>query len=233
MNYAFLILNYSTVLNRLGKRHILYFMKTSNKFTTVRIVAAPVFFIIYFLPDWVHCVPESLLSNISACILIPLLAFAEFTDFLDGYFARKHNEVSDFGKMFDPFADVFLHLGTFTCFVFSGYMPPVLFVLILYREFGQSFLRMVVAKSGTAIAARKGGKLKTVFYVASCFWALIQECLYRTGLGSHWNIDMNAMYWIGVGFFVVCVLLSYISFIDYLKQFGKILKDAANDNGKK
>ncbi|MBP5359428.1 MAG: CDP-diacylglycerol--glycerol-3-phosphate 3-phosphatidyltransferase [Treponema sp.] len=208
-------------------------MKASNKFTAARIIAAPVFFIIYFLPQWLNCAPGSLLSIISVCILIPLLAFAEFTDFLDGFFARKNNEVSDFGKMFDPFADVFLHLGTFTCFVFSGYMPPVLFVLILYREFGQSFLRMVVAKSGTAIAARKGGKLKTVFYVASCFWALIEESLLRTGLSSLWNINMNVMYWIGVGFFIVCVLLSYISFIDYLKQFGKILKQAAEDKGNK
>ena len=208
-------------------------MKTSNKFTAVRIIAAPVFFIIYFLPQWLHCDHASPLSIASVCILIPLLAFAEFTDFLDGFFARKHNEVSDFGKMFDPFADVFLHLGTFTCFVFSGYMHPILYVLILYREFGQSFLRMVAAKSGTAIAARKGGKLKTVFYVASCFFALIQESLLRTGLASLWNVDMKAMYWIGTGFFVICVLLSYVSFLDYLKNFGGILKDAASDKGQK
>ena len=208
-------------------------MKTSNKFTAARIAAAPVFFIIYFLPQWLHCEAASPLSIASVCILIPLLAVAEFTDFLDGFFARRHNEVSDFGKMFDPFADVFLHLGTFTCFVFSGYMHPVLFVLILYREFGQSFLRMVAAKSGTAVAARKGGKLKTVFYVASCFWALIEESLIRTGLSSIWNVNMNVMYWIGIGVVVVCVLLSYISFFDYLKQFGHILKEAASDKGQK
>ena len=202
-------------------------MKTSNKFTTVRIVAAPVFFIIYFLPDWLHCAPETLLSNISACILIPLLAFAEFTDFLDGFFARKHNEVSDFGKMFDPFADVFLHLGTFTCFVFSGYMPPVLFVLILYREFGQSFLRMVVAKSGTAIAARKGGKLKTVFYITSCFVTLVAEGLVRTTLIKFVPVPDNILHLVPQIFFAVCVILSYASFIDYLKNFGSVLKEAA------
>ena len=190
-------------------------------------IAAPVIFIIYFLPVWLKCPAGSPLSIASVCILIPLLAFAEITDYLDGHYARKHNEVSDFGKMFDPFADVFLHLGTFTCFVCSGYMPPVLYVLILYREFSQNFLRMVAAKNGTAIAARKGGKLKTVFYVASCFVALVQESLVRTGLAAAWNLPMNILWWVGVGFFAVCVLLSYISFWDYLKNFGHVLKDAA------
>ncbi len=202
-------------------------MKTSNKFTFARVLAAPVIFVIYFLPVWLKAAPGSFVSVLSVCILIPLLAFAEFTDYLDGHFARKHNEVSDFGKMFDPFADVFLHLGTFTCFVFSSYMPPVLYVLILYREFSQNFLRMVAAKSGTAIAARKGGKLKTVFYVASCFVALAQESLVRTGLDVLWHVNMPVFKWIGYGFFAVCVVLSYVSFIDYLKNFGGILKKAA------
>ena len=201
-------------------------MKISNAFTLTRILLAPVFFIIYFIPIWLQVDDGSAISIISAIILIPLLAFAEFTDFLDGFFARRRNEVSDFGKMFDPFADVFLHLGTFTCFVFSGYMPLILYVLILYREFAQSFLRMTAAKAGTAIAARKGGKLKTVFYVASCFVALIEECLVRTGIASRLALDMNLFYAIGVAFFTVCVALSYISFADYLRNFGHVLKDA-------
>lgn len=208
-------------------------MKTSNKFTLARMIAAPIFFVLYFLPKWIGSLNGSLFSIATICILIPFLAAAELTDYFDGHFARKHNEVSDFGKMFDPFADVFLHLSTFTCFVFSGYMHPVLYILILYREFSQNFLRMVAAKSGTAIAARKGGKLKTVFYVASCFVALILEGLTRTGLAAYWNLNMAALSWIATGFFVVCVILSYISFIDYLKNFGHVLKDAANDKGGK
>ena len=60
-----------------------------------------------------------LFSKLSIIIAIPLLCFAEFTDYLDGHYARKHNEVSDFGKLFDPFADVVVHLGTFLCFMFS------------------------------------------------------------------------------------------------------------------
>ena len=200
-------------------------MKTSNKFTLARIVAAPIIFALYFLPEWLGSEP---LGKIVSVALIVILPFVELTDYFDGHFARKHNEVSDFGKMFDPFADVFLHLSMFTCCVFSGYMHPVFYVLILYREFSQNFLRMVAAKTGTAIAARKGGKLKTVFYVASCFVALAQNCLARTGLAAAWGVNMGAFNLAGQAMFAVCVVLSYASFFDYLKNFGHILKEAAS-----
>lgn len=206
-------------------------MKTSNKFTLLRLILAPVIFVIYYLPIWFKAQDGSWFSILSICLCIPVLAFAEFTDYLDGHFARKNNEVSDFGKMFDPFADVFLHLSMFAAFCFGGYMPIVLYVLILYREFSQNFLRMVAAKSGVAIAARKGGKLKTVFYVASCFMVLIVEGLKRTGLAALWNFSsgtLDILKYVCWGFFAVCVILSYASFIDYLKNFGGFLKDQAN-----
>lgn len=198
-------------------------MKTSNKFTLSRIILAPVIFVLYYFPMWLNLSETGLLSKISICIAIPLLAWAEFTDFLDGHYARKANEVSDFGKMFDPFADVFLHLSMFACFVYSGYMPMICFVLILYREFAQSFLRMVAAKKGVAIAARKGGKLKTVVYVSSCFMAFIQEFLIRMDFAS--NLPMDILKYVGWFLFGACVVLSYVSFVDYLINFGSILKE--------
>ena len=187
----------------------------------MRILAAPVFFVLYFIPKWFN-IQKSLLLTVLSLILLPLLAFAEFTDFLDGYSARKHGEVSDFGKMFDPFADVFLHLSTFTCFVFSGYMPALLYVLILYREFSQNFLRMVAAKNGTAIAARKGGKFKTVMYVASGFFALFLETLVRFGIDP---ANFATLQTVSLILFIICVVCSYVSFIDYLIHFGKLLKE--------
>ncbi|MCI5829757.1 MAG: CDP-diacylglycerol--glycerol-3-phosphate 3-phosphatidyltransferase [Treponema sp.] len=203
-------------------------MKVSNKFTMARVISSPILFLIYFIPIWTKAAPGSFLNIASVVLSIPLLAATELTDYFDGHYARLHGEVSDFGKMFDPFADVFLHLSMFTCFVFSGYMPVCFYIPILYREFSQNFLRMVAAKSGTAIAARKGGKVKTVFYVASCFVALVQESLVRTGLVEIPGITdfaMDIFRYIGYGFFGVCVVLAYTSFIDYLKNFGKILKE--------
>ena len=217
--------SYSDYLDTGRKKKYTKAMKVSNKLTLVRVILAPVFFVLYFVPLWFD-MKSGAARIISICVLIPFLAVAEITDYFDGHFARKHNEVSDFGKMFDPFADVFLHLSTFTCFVFSGYMPALLYVLILYREFSQNFLRMVAAKKGTAIAARKGGKLKTVSYVVACFVSLLQECLVRTGAAAAWGMDMGLFRNVGVAFYALCVVLAYISFIDYLRHFGSILKES-------
>ncbi len=197
-------------------------MKLSNKFTLVRILFAPVFLCLYFLPIWFGKFIAA-----SLVIALPLLIFAEFTDFLDGHYARKQNQVSDFGKLFDPFADVILHLTSFLCLTRSfnstiSYMPLIIFILIMYREFAQNFLRMVAAKKGIAIAARKGGKLKTVMYVIAEFYALALELFIRVGI----NLDcFGILKIVSLVLFIICLILSYISFADYLIHFGKNLKE--------
>ncbi len=199
-------------------------MKTSNKFTLARVLFAPVFFFIYSIPVWTG---NPLLAKISACIMIPLLALAQITDYFDGHYARKNNEVSDFGKLFDPFADVMLNLTLFTCAQSSvvadvKYMPVICFILILYREFTMNFVRMVAVSRGTAIAARKGGKLKTVFYITSGFYYLLAESIMR--LGYDISSIMGTVKIVGFVMFGICVLLSYISFADYLIAFASLLK---------
>lgn len=197
-------------------------MKLSNKLTLVRIIFAPFFFLIYFIPIW-----TGKFTFASLLIAFPLLIFAEFTDYLDGHFARKHNEVSDFGKLFDPFADVILHLTTFVCFMRSvnpeySYMPIFILLLIMLREFTQNFLRMVAAKKGVAIAARKGGKFKTVMYVISEFFALFIELLVRINKQpACWQVLKN----ISLVLFIICVICSYASFLDYVVHFAPVLKE--------
>ncbi len=206
-------------------------MKTSNKFTLFRMISAPILFVMYFLPIWLthllpHIFPEnSLVWKISWVLVVILLIISELTDYWDGAYARKYGEVSDFGKMFDPFADVFLHLSMFTCFVFDKFMPTLAYILIFYREFAQNFLRMIAAKNGIAIAARKGGKVKTVFYVISCFVALALEGFRRFELEALTGFYIDSIIYVSYGFFAICVILAYVSFIDYLRIFGSNFKD--------
>lgn len=116
-------------------------MKVSNRFTLARLIFAPVFFLIYSIPVWTK---NSTAAFISALIMIPLLAVIQMTDYWDGHYARKNGEVSDFGKLFDPFADVMLNLTAFVCAMNSfdsqmnSYMPALFFILIMYREFSSS-----------------------------------------------------------------------------------------------
>lgn len=191
-------------------------MKIADKFTCVRLFFAPVFFLLYMIPVW-----TGHFSFVSACIMLPLLGFAEFTDFLDGYFARKNHEVSDFGKVFDPFADVVLHLTCLICCVQSGYINIVFVVLIFYREFGMLFVRLIAAGKGTAIAARKGGKFKTVLYIATILFCIFIESIQRFGI----ILDFSVLYFIPNVLCCLCVFASYFSFFDYLIHFKKLLKN--------
>lgn len=196
-------------------------MKLSNKFTLVRIIFAPVFLLLFFLPGYIN---DPLFTQITGWAFLPLMGFAEFTDFLDGYSARKNNEVSDFGKLFDPFADIFLHITILAAFTVAGPFNFICLMLIIYREFTMNFLRMVATKKGVAIAARKGGKFKTCLYIFTGFVMLICLCAERIGcpfpadILSGINIAVQVLGWL-------CVAAAYISFIDYLKNFGSMLKD--------
>ena len=93
----------------------------------------------------------------------------------------------------------------------------------MLREFGQNFLRMVAAKQGTAIAARKGGKFKTVMYIVTEFYALFLELLVRINQVPE---CFGALRIAALVMFIICVICSYVSFIDYLVHFGTVLKKA-------
>ena len=191
-------------------------MKIADIFTLIRIVLAPVFLIVYFIPEWFG------FGNVlSVWILLPLIIFAEFTDFLDGYFARKTNQVSDFGKLFDPFADVFLHLTVFFCYTLSGYISPFIMLLFAYREFGMLFVRLLAAKKGVTIGARKGGKFKTVLYVGASVFTLAVESLLR--LGVNLGNALPTLKIISVVLFALGLVASYTSFADYLINYKKIV----------
>jgi len=186
-------------------------MSRANKFTAARLLCAPLVFLVYQLPVW-----TGKFGALSVYILVPLVIFAELTDFFDGRAARKDGDVSGFGKLFDPFADVTLNITAFLALTLSGYMPGVFLLLIVYREFSMTFLRAVAAAQGLTIAARKGGKTKTFFYAMAISYAMALECLLRLGV---YQAVPGICKMIGIVLLGICVFLSYSSFIDYLIHF--------------
>lgn len=198
-------------------------MSVADFFSALRIFLAPVFFIVFFIPQWFGIGGVQ-----TAWILFPLFVFMEFTDFLDGYYARKFKTVSDFGKLFDPFADVLANLTVLFSFVLSGYLPALLFIVILYREMGIMFVRMLASRKGVAIGARKGGKLKTVLYIVAAGFSLLLECATRLGFSLG---DLTSMArTINLGLYIIAVTVSVLSFIDYLVHFSSVLRPAEKQN---
>ena len=94
-------------------------------------------------------------------ISLGIFVFASVTDFVDGYIARKYNQVSDFGKFLDPLADKLLTIAAMAMYCEWGIFPAWALMIVLTREFAVSGLRMVAGPKGKVIAAGKSGKFKT------------------------------------------------------------------------
>jgi CDP-diacylglycerol--glycerol-3-phosphate 3-phosphatidyltransferase len=187
-------------------------MNLANKLTFFRLILAPVFFIIYLLPNFI---PSWFIQGTGWTIPVLWLIFivCEVTDLLDGIAARKLNVISDFGKLFDPFADTLMQITCFLCFVIDGIFPAPLFLLVVYREFGILFIRNLMLKKGITMAARIGGKIKTVAYIVAGCAALLTVSLQRLSIFEF----LHPYFKTGtVVIFFISVIISIVSFIDYL-----------------
>ncbi|MCU1432045.1 MAG: pgsA [Actinotalea sp.] len=90
-----------------------------------------------------------------------LFALAAGTDRLDGYLARRYDQVTDWGKLMDPIADKALIGGTLVTLSLIGDLPWWVTIVVLLRELGITAMRLAVLRY-VVIPASPGGKLKTV-----------------------------------------------------------------------
>jgi CDP-diacylglycerol---glycerol-3-phosphate 3-phosphatidyltransferase len=165
-----------------------------NAITVGRVVLAPViFFLILMDGFW-----PRLLAFV-------LFLAAAFSDLWDGYLARKHGWVSDFGKLMDPLADKLLVVATFVPFYIisnppgaAGHFPhwgsfPLWVLAVIFgREVLVTVVRHVAARRGRVIPAGREGKLKAVFQNIFCgaaiFWFALQSAALTHGwTGVFWD----------------------------------------------
>lgn len=92
-----------------------------------------------------------------------LFIFASLTDFVDGWYARKYNQITTFGKLFDPLADKILINSTLIIFGARGLLPIIFVIIFIIRDILVDGLRMMLASNDIVLAADKWGKLKTIF----------------------------------------------------------------------
>ncbi len=126
-------------------------MNLPNKLTVGRIILVP-FFV------------AALLANFPLNNAVALIIFiaASLTDMFDGKIARKNGLVTDFGKFADPLADKILVLAALLCFVQLGICDCVAVIIVLFREFSVTSIRLIAASKGKVVAANMWGKAKTV-----------------------------------------------------------------------
>lgn len=177
-----------------------------NRLTIFRIVLTVIFIVL---------IGQSGVAAKAAAAAIFLLA--SFTDFYDGYYAKKHNLVTNFGKLMDPIADKFLILTAFFIFMSMHLIPPWMFVLIFIREAVVTASRLYAMRRGKVLAAETAGKIKTVLQLSAVFVILFFMISQESARYLAWDSTLNVRLYGGIYILMLAVvsvtLFSGISFL--------------------
>lgn len=137
-------------------------MNLPNKLTALRILMIPLFMIITLFPfDWGTLAIAQSQIAVNQLIGAIIFAIASFTDWLDGYIARRDGFVTNFGKFADPLADKMLVATAMIVLVGQGLAPSWVVSIIISRELAVTGLRLLLVKEGEVMAAAWPGKIKT------------------------------------------------------------------------
>ncbi len=194
-----------------------------NLVTLSRILVTPIFLVLIFRNE--------LWAKWTAGILF---AWGAFSDYLDGYLARKYQLKTAFGTLFDPLADKILFISVMLAFVQLLLVPAWMVVIIAGREFLITGLRQYAQSLNVIIAASRGGKHKTVSQIVAISVILAIVCVKATlekyQLGKYqgnWdlfaaqmgtagelmnNVILYGPYWL----MFYATVMSIISGVDYL-----------------
>lgn len=195
-------------------------MNLPNKLTVGRIALVP-FFVAAMLIDF----PFN--------HLVALLIFitASLTDLFDGKIARKRNLVTDFGKFADPLADKILVLSALLCFVQLGCCDCVSVIIVLFREFAITSIRLIAASKGKVVAANIWGKVKTVTQMIAIIAILVfNSTIYILSL-TPLNVEIivtlgNILHIVGMVAIWISTFFALLSGVIYIYQNREFISEA-------
>ena len=171
-------------------------LNVPNILTIVRMVLVPVYIALA-------------LTGAKVGAVIVFIA-ASLTDWLDGYLARKNNEITNFGKFMDPLADKMLVTSALVCFVGLGALPAWAAMIVIGRDLAMDGLRMVAASRNIVMAAGRSGKVKTAVTMVLIPVMLVFG---EAGVGIFTINNISTL---------IIVALNIISMVDYFKKNGKV-----------
>ena len=220
-------------------------MNLPTKITVTRIVAIVVMiislFVMNLIPEWKTIELGNTGINLVFLIIFVIFLIACYTDHLDGYLARKNNQVTDLGKFLDPVADKLL-INSLVIFLiapnmFARYIPescqPVVSfnmwcaIILVARDIVVDALRFVAASKGKVIAANIFGKLKTVLEMVAIGVVLLNDFPFRY-FDKGWPVGLH----ISDILVYLCTIASLVSGIIYVIQNSHVFidqKEETND----
>ncbi|MDR0304934.1 MAG: CDP-alcohol phosphatidyltransferase family protein [Chitinispirillales bacterium] len=142
----------------------------------------------------------------------------ELSDAFDGVAARTRNQVTNFGKIFDPICDAISRQTIFLSFLLVGAIPVWAFLAFLYRDSLIYLLRIMAAKDGTILAANSFGKFKAITQAAATFLIIIIYYL------QYFGIKIPVLFF-PVSYYIIAVAVFFALYsgIQYYRMNWKVI----------
>lgn len=202
-------------MKQIGEKNV----NLPNKLTILRIGMIPLFLVLMLVPFTWGTI-ELLDSSIPVSQLIGTIVFAvaSFTDWLDGYIARRDNIVTNFGKFADPLADKMLVATAFIVLVEKGLAPAWVVSIIICRELAVTGLRLLLVNDGEVMAAAWPGKVKTATQMLAIILLFLDNLPFE-GL----NIPVATI------LLYVCLFFTIYSGVDYFIKNKHVFSDSFSE----
>lgn len=157
-------------------------------------------------------VNESIVIDIKYLVAGVLFIIASLTDFVDGYLARKYQMVTDLGKMLDAIADKILVNSILIILATSGFIHPIIPVVIVCRDTVVDIIKMIAGNKGKVVGAIKTGKIKTI-----CMMVGVSLTLFYNMPFELWNIRIADI------LLIIACVLSIVSAVEYYSLNKKLI----------
>jgi len=155
-----------------------------------------------------------------------IFCIASITDFYDGYYAKKHDLITDFGKVMDPIADKFLVLAAFLIFTQMQVIALWMFLIIFAREVIITSVRLMAMRKGQVLAAEQMGKFKTVSQMAAIMVILVFVVVRELQSAMVWSEEVIMRWEFTIhSMMSIAVLLTVASGLSYLWNNRRLLDD--------
>lgn len=151
-----------------------------------------------------------------------LFSAASFTDWLDGYLARRMGIVTVFGKFLDPIADKLIVMAALIMIIPFDRVPAWMVLVILSREIIITGLRGIASSEGIVIAASDLGKFKTIFQIVAIIGLLLHYD-YRWFFSYDHPLLLVNMHNVGMFYLWIAFIITVWSGVDYLVRFIRVI----------
>ncbi|MHC4202209.1 MAG: CDP-diacylglycerol--glycerol-3-phosphate 3-phosphatidyltransferase [Planctomycetota bacterium] len=201
------------------------FLTIPNALTLFRIASAPLFVLAWFASGGrgLSEAEQETRRQIGLWACLILTCLSEGSDFLDGWLARRWDQVSAFGKLMDPYADSIFRLAVLLCFAsppHGPWYPLWMPILLFWRDTGTSTIRLFGMGQGTVVAARFWGKAKAAAQ-ATLIIALLVLALARDRLAFFTDPALRASaFWM----MAIVVAIAWFGLITYIRAYSSMLR---------